>query len=279
MPHSVLTLTTDFGYADAYVGVVKGVMLSINPNLALVDLTHAVPPQDVAHGAFVLGTAYRHFPTDAVHLAVVDPGVGTARRALLLLTPHGRFIAPDNGLLSYILRDAGALDGMPSATPFLAQLECLVPAGFQVYALTNPSFWRHPVSRTFHARDVFGPAAAHLSLGVPPQQLGERVERLTCLYLPLPHQEGDALRGHVLHVDGFGNLVTSIPTAQVEGKEEVVITIANRRIEGLSASYADGDTLLAIAGSHGYVEVSLRNGSAARELGVGRGEGVGAQLG
>ncbi len=277
MGRSLVTLTTDFGLDDAYVGIVKGVMLSINPEIRLVDLSHTVPPQAVATGAFVLGSAYATFPSDTIHLAVVDPGVGTGRRALLLLTPHGRFLAPDNGLLTYVLRDAGALDYLQRDQPFLAVVQVPLPRGFRAYALTNPSFWRHPLSQTFHARDLFAPVAAHLSLGVEPDRLGEPVEQVTCLFVPAVRWEGTTLHGHVLHTDGFGNLITSLPATELEGKD-VVISLAGAEIRGLSRTYAEGTVLTAIIGSHGYLEIALPNGNAAQKLGVRRGAVVRARL-
>ena len=183
MASTILTLTTDFGDSGGYVGAMKGVALSIGPDLSVVDISHRVPPQDISHGAFVIGTACRYFPPDAVHVCVVDPGVGTSRRPLLVVTPGGRFVAPDNGLLTYVLGDSypGWSPAAPGKGGFMQPVVVGLPDGCAAYELTRAEYWRHPVSNTFHGRDVFVPAAAHLALGVPPEQLGEPVGSVVCL--------------------------------------------------------------------------------------------------
>ncbi|MBI2873025.1 MAG: SAM-dependent chlorinase/fluorinase [Chloroflexi bacterium] len=268
---SVISLTTDFGAADPWVGVMKSVVLGINPGATLVDLTHDVAPGDVAGAAFLFGTAYRYLPPGSVHVLVVDPGVGSARRALVVDSGRELFVAPDNGLLTYALRDGGAT--LPQgATPFAPGTVAL-PPGWRVWELANPRYWLHPVSRTFHGRDIFAPVAAHLSLGVPPQEMGPPVAEVVALAVPAPRREPDgALVGHVLHVDRFGNLLTNIPEADVS--PDAVVEVAGRRLRGLSSSYAEGAGLLAIIGSHGCLEIALTNASAAAALGVRRGAEV-----
>ena len=268
MPGRLLTLLTDFGTSDAYVAAVKGVVLSINPSLTIVDITHDVPPQDVRAAAFLLGTAAPYFPRGTVHLAVVDPGVGTERRPLLVLTPEAAFVGPDNGVFSSALGlHAPAAEQRPSG-------EAPLPPGVRAFHLTNPRYWRLPVSRIFHARDIFGPVAAHLTLGAEPEELGEPVESIRCLAFPTVRREADGLVGHVVHVDRFGNLVTNIPEGEVAGRLRTV-SIAGRTLVGLSETYASGgDGLMALVGSHETIEIALRNGSAAAALGVGVGERV-----
>ena len=181
MRRTLLVFTTDFGLSDSYAGVMKGVASGINPELAFIDLTHQIAPQNIAQAAFVLGVSHRFFPADAIHVAVVDPGVGTNRRPILLETPHGSFVAPDNGLLSRVI--SGYLPS-PPADPGTAQLP---PALLGVH-LTNPDYWLHPVSSTFHGRDIFTPVAAHLSRGVAPESLGDRIHEVTWLPMPLPRR-------------------------------------------------------------------------------------------
>ncbi len=261
-----MVLTTDFGLQDPYVGVMKGVVLGINPGVQIIDLTHQIRPQNVAQASFVLGSSHRFFPPGAIHVVVVDPGVGTDRNALLLLTPHGRFLAPDNGVLSHVLRDY--LDEPPGQSG-----EINVPASLTAYRLTNPKYWLHPVSRTFHGRDVFAPAAAHLSLGVHPDDLGEPVKRLSWLPSPLPVRLGNLIQGQVIDVDHFGNLVTNVPAPMLEGFSGVDVKIQGRVIHGLSPTFhggpeAPGDGLVALVGSYGYLEAAVRDGSAAMLLGA-----------
>jgi len=263
MPGQVITLLTDFGLADPYVGVMRGVILGIDPEATTVDLTHDVTPQDILQGAFLLGTSWHYFPPGTIHIAVVDPGVGTERRALLVQGPEHAFLAPDNGLLSFVLPEQ-EVNG-PLFQPYIGP----VPPGFKAYALTNPRYWRHPVSATFHGRDIFAPAAAHLSLGISPSELGEPVHSLTRLAVPVAEWQGNALAGYVLHIDRFGNVVTNITEALLgHERQALAIEIGGRRVEGLSATYAAREGLSALIGSHGNLEIVVKNGSAAQLLGV-----------
>ena len=265
----LITLTTDFGTTDPYVGIMKGVILGINPDAHIVDISHHVQPQSILQGAYVIGSSHRYFPQGTVHVVVVDPGVGTSRNALLLVTPTARFLAPDNGVLSYIVAEALG-DGHQD--PSAGQLS--VPDGYEAYRLTAPEYWLQPVSATFHGRDVFAPVAAHLSRGVPPEKMGDRVSNITWTAPLQPRWEGDELVGQIVHLDHFGNLITNIPAELLPAQGSVVVGIKDHRIEGLSPSYAEGGPLLAIVGSCGTVEVSVKNGSAAEELGAKIGDPV-----
>ena len=265
---SIITLTTDFGSRDPYVGVMKGVILGINPEASLTDLTHEVEPQNILQGAFLLEKSYRFFPPQAIHLAVVDPGVGSDRRAILLNTPQGWFLAPDNGVLSYVLMDGGA-QPVPGGEP-----QVRLPADYRAYHLANSHFWLHPLSSTFHGRDVFAPVAGHLSLGTPPLELGEEVATLTCLPVAPPSWEGDRLESRVVHIDRFGNLVTDVPARLLDQAQRVEVKIKGHRIQGLSDYYAQAEGLLALVGSYDTLEIAAKNGSAAAELGVRIGDAV-----
>lgn len=272
-----IVLATDFGLADAYVGMMRGVIFSINPHVAVIDLTHGIGPQDVRHGAVALGDACPYFPDGTIFVAVVDPGVGTDRPAILLETPRHRFVAPDNGLLTLVCRRYEAGFGDSDAWGPAA-----VPDVCRVWRLSNSSYWRHPVSATFHGRDVFAPAAAHLSAGVAPEALGGPAAMIAALALPVPRPEGNVVRGQIIFADAFGNLVSDI-TADiladmgVLGREgEAVTSIAGRDISGLSRTFHDppGGGLKALLGSHGRLEVAVVDGSAAAALGAGSGEAV-----
>tara|TARA_B100000315_G_scaffold217776_1_gene218611 strand:- start:234 stop:1007 length:774 start_codon:yes stop_codon:yes gene_type:complete len=250
----------------------RGVVLGINPGATVIDLTHQIQPQDLRQAAFVLGTSYRFFPTGSIHVAVVDPGVGTKRRALLLVTPHGSFLAPDNGILSYVVSDY--LDQPLEAEGWVA-----LPSSLAAYSLENSRYWLHPVSWTFHGRDIFAPVAAHLTLGVAPEDLGSPVEELVWLAAPQPVTRDNVTRGEVVYADHFGNLVTNIPAGVLEQGGEIQVEVRGRRIAGLVQTFGQGapgpaGALLALVGSHGYLEVAVRNGSAALTLGAGAGEPV-----
>ena len=272
-----IILATDFGLADAYVGMMRGVIFSINPQAPVIDLTHGIGAQDVRHGAVVLADASPYFPDGTIFVAVVDPGVGTDRAAILLETPQHRFVAPDNGLLTLVCRrhETGFGDSD-------ARGPAVVPNGCRAWRLTNSSYWRHPVSATFHGRDVFAPAAAHLSNGVTPEALGDSTATITALALPVPRPEGNVVRGQIMFADAFGNLVSDITAdvlddLSVIGREaDASVSIAGHEIAGLSRTFHDppGGGLKALLGSHGRLEVAFVDGNASAALGVASGEVV-----
>jgi S-adenosylmethionine hydrolase len=261
---AIITLTTDFGLTDAYVAAMKGVILGINPEAKLVDICHTIKPQNIPQAAFVLSTAYRFFPQKTIHLVVVDPGVGTERRAIILRTPSADFVAPDNGVLSYVIQESLAKPMANNGN--LQQIE--LEPGLEAVAITKSQLWRTPVSSTFHGRDIFAPVAGLLSLGFPPIDFGEAITSLSMLPLPQPHGRPDgSLVGHVLHIDNFGNLITNIKNSDLPPtKEPITIEVGNHVILGLSRTYAEGRGLLALIGSSGYLEVSLKGGSASAFL-------------
>ncbi|MBE0430301.1 MAG: SAM-dependent chlorinase/fluorinase [Dehalococcoidia bacterium] len=269
-----ITLTTDFGYDDAYVGAMKGAILSVNPEASIIDISHSIEPQNVLQAGFILSAAYRSFPRQTIHVAVVDPGVGSERRGVILKTSNALFVAPDNGILSYIVDDLSPLEGRPRMRGAGELKEIVFKTGVEVVSITDPRFWRHPVSPTFHGRDVFGPVAAGLSLGISLYEFGEKVNSLHVLPLPKPSLDAEGvLVGQVLHIDRFGNLITNIRSCDLPGKE-VVIEIAGYCIQGISTYYAQKEGTMAIVGSSGYIEVSLRGGSACDFLGAIAGDEV-----
>lgn len=254
----IITLTTDFGEGSPYVAEMKGVILSINPDVTLVDISHSVPPQDVTRGALVLEQATSAFPTDTVHIAVIDPGVGSSRRILLARTDQHFIIAPDNGLIDLVVR--------PVPSPLLIALE-------------NPSFWREEVSRTFHGRDVMAPVAAHLSRGVPMEQFGPQVSDYIRLDWARPTVEGRSLCGVVLAVDSFGNLITNVSVQilrtipeTADPKISLRDDITARWVSTYSEA-APGDCV-GLMGSSGRLEVAVVNGNAARRLNAAVGDVV-----
>ena len=259
---AIITLTTDFGLTDAYVAAMKGVALGINPEVRLVDICHTIEPQNVSQAAFVLSTACDFFPRRTIHLVVVDPGVGTERRAVILRTPEADFVAPDNGVLSYVIQQH-------SAAPLIAgQYQLKSAAGLEAIAITNPEFWRSPVSPTFHGRDIFAPVAANLSLGITPVDFGEVADSLTVIPLIRPYLTPDGtLVGHILHIDNFGNLITNIRSGDLPQKSPALtIHVGNKTIHGLSHTYSAGDEILALIGSSDYLEISLKEGNASSFL-------------
>jgi len=255
MFHPIIALTTDFGQADGYVGTMKGIILGICPQATLVDISHEIRPQAVHQAAFVLAAAVPYFPPGTVHLVVVDPGVGGPRRALVVQTERATFVAPDNGVLGQTL----AAD----------------PARLAVQ-LTAERFRLPQVSATFHGRDIFAPAAAHLACSADPRAMGEAVALSSLVTLPelRPRPAGkDSWLGEVVHVDRFGNLVTSF-RMQVSSPEactaSIAVTVQGQRIQGLSRTYGDvaPGEWVAYAGSSDYLEIALRDGNAAARLGV-----------
>lgn len=260
-----ITLLTDFGIDDAYAAVMKGVILTRDSRATLVDITHAIEPQNVRHGAFVLATAYRYFPKNTIHVAVVDPGVGGERRGIILKVPGALFVAPDNGLLTYVIDQLDLNEDMVPESGTHAMLIRL-KRGIEAVSITDPRFWRTPVSPTFHGRDIFAPVAAGLSLGLSPYEFGEKTDVLSVLPITRPQRNapGETL-GHIMHIDHFGNLVTDIRSSDLP-PGPVEIYVAGCRIDGISHNYLGDGDLLAIVGSSGYLEISLRDGSAARFL-------------
>lgn len=252
----IVTLTSDFGLSDPYVAAMKGVILGINPAVAIVDVTHDIRPQQIEEAAFVLQGAVPYFPEGTVHLVVVDPGVGTERRPLVVATPAGFFVGPDNGVLSVALPDDMREAG-----------EAELPDGYRAIVIKPERPGGREISSTFHGRDVFAPAAAHLTLGIPLESLGEPARSLTSLP-PFRASRGNdgALRGRVVHIDRFGNLMTDVRAGDLSGTR-VMVEIKGRRIDGLSGTYvAEKGRLLALIGSSGYVEVAVSQGSAAELL-------------
>jgi S-adenosylmethionine hydrolase len=262
----IITLTTDFGLSDGYVAAMKGVILGMSPEVKLVDVCHNIKPQNVAQAAFVLSTAYPFFPQKTIHLVVVDPGVGSERRAIILRTPAADFVAPDNGVLSYVIRQFAKTSLTDDSHAGLVELEHKVEA----VSLTESRFWRVPVSPTFHGRDIFAPVAALLSLGFPPINFGEAIPSVMMLPLIEPAKGLDgSLVGHVLNIDNFGNLITNIRGDDLPPLEQPIrITVSGQVITELSNTYSEGKGLLALIGSSGYLEVSLKGGSAHAFLGV-----------
>ena len=263
----VISLTTDFGLADPYAGIMKGVIASICPETRVIDLTHQIDPQDVHGAAYVLSDARPYFPKDAVHVCVVDPGVGSSRRIVALKTPSGVFLAPDNGVLSLVLED---------------------PAPVEVFRVEKPEIFLHPVSQTFHGRDVFAPAAAYLASGMPPGRLGAPVDPQSLFRLdfgPKPAFDKDGgLTGTIIAVDRFGNLVSNITRTHLEQafgiREEnaaaVCVHLGDQVISGIVGSYqaVPRGAPLAIIGSTGRLEISVNGGNAGRYFGAGRGDRV-----
>jgi hypothetical protein len=250
----LITLTSDFGVRDPFVGIMKGVLLSICPSARLVDLTHEIPPQDVLAGGLALEAAAPFFPAGTVHLAVVDPGVGTARRAIAVRAGGSYLVGPDNGLFTF------ALEG----------------DGWTAVSLTAPEYRLAEVSRTFHGRDVFAPAAAYLASGVPLERLGPAVSDPVRLRLPGCRLEGGELLGEVLDADRFGNLLTSIPAArltEIPGAGGLVLELAGHRLVGPVGAYAEGGEgePAVIVGSTGRLEIFVKAGSAQDHLDARRG--------
>jgi S-adenosylmethionine hydrolase len=269
----VITLTTDFGSADAYVAVIKGVILTVNPGANIIDITHSIEPQNIAQAAFILNFAYRYFPKHSIHMAIVDPGVGSERRGIIFKTPSAIFVAPDNGILSHVINELSLNEDLSSQHPQdLEEVE--LRRGVEAVAITDPRFWRYPVSPTFHARDIFAPVAAGLSLGISPYEFGEKITSLYAFPSPKPSLDAqDNLVGHILYIDHFGNLITDTRSTDLPGGD-VIVEVAGQRIQGITHYYEQGEGLMAIVGSSGYLEISLRDGSAADFLGMAVGDEI-----
>jgi S-adenosylmethionine hydrolase len=251
-PPAIITLTTDFGEGSRYIAAMKGVVLSINPDAKLVDISHSVPAQDVRAGAIVLAESARWFPPETIHIGVIDPGVGGARRIIYAQIGTQHFIVPDNGLLSRLMTGDGAS---------------------RVISIENQEYWLSNVSATFHGRDIMAPVAARLSLGLDPGELGRPAEQLVELAWPEVQQVANRIDGEVVEVDSFGNLITNITKAMLEGvprNESVTICCEEHETQGIFATYSDQPTMtfMAHVGSTGRLELAVVDENASAMLGV-----------
>jgi S-adenosylmethionine hydrolase len=308
----VITMTTDFGHYDGYVGTMKGVIHTLVPDAKVVDISHEVTPQQINEGAFILYRAYRYFPAGAVHIAVVDPGVGSSRRPIVLCTRHGTFVGPDNGIFTYILRTelagpgAESEDEPPSGPAWAGGMWGIAPnwagdepsrrrrraAGFardgepKAYHLVNPDYWLANVSTTFHGRDIFAPVAAHLASGAQPERMGEPISLDSLVKLPVGaprvYRSGKTITvvGQIMHVDRFGNIITNLPerllAPLLDGAPSVSVEVGGHTIKGLARSYADvkEGQPLALIGSENLLEIAIRNSNAAHRMKVRTGDAV-----
>jgi S-adenosyl-L-methionine hydrolase (adenosine-forming) len=255
----MITLLTDFGTADYFVPAVKGVILSLNPQAQIVDLTHEVPAHDVACGAFTLGACYHNFPAGTVHVAVVDPGVGSERRAIVAQAGGHLFVGPDNGVFSYVYARESDV---------------------RVFHATREEFFRRPASPTFHGRDVFAPLAAWLARGLSPNATGAEISDYVRLGLPEPAVSANQVQGAVIHIDRFGNCATNLTERELslrQAADGASLLVGGRRVAQFGTHFAQAarrDELLAYLGSAGYWEVALWQDSAAGKLGLRRGAEV-----
>ena len=261
---SIITLLTDFGTKDEYVGLMKGVILSINPSVAIVDITHRIDSQDIVQAAYAIHSAYRYFPSGSVHLIVVDPGVGTGRSLLALEMGNQYFVAPDNGVLTLLFNEESISS---------------------IVKLTNSNYFLETVSPTFHGRDIIAPVGAHLTRGVKLHRLGDKISlsgvvRLENI-LPCVSDTGE-INGTIVAIDHFGNLITNIDFQELAPKlipdknRSARIRIGSYTINGIGETYENGlpNTPLALIGSRGYLEIAVNKGSAAMVLNAGKGETV-----
>lgn len=255
----IITLLTDFGLKDTFIGVMKGVIWSIAPNAQIVDLTHEIAPQRVVDGALAIAGAAPYFPAGTIHVCVVDPGVGTARKPMLAAIGNQYFIGPDNGLFSLVIKKAEDLTTPP------------------VYiALNKTHYWLPQVSNSFHGRDIFAPVAAHLAKGVQLEELGDPFETPMLISVPVPQKTAEGWLGQVMLVDHFGNLVTNITKEQLKPGSGVNISVKNTILNEVVATFgskAPGE-LIAMLDSSGHLAVSVVNGSAADRLNVHADESV-----
>ncbi len=243
----LITLTTAFGLADPYVASMKGVILSINPGVYIVDITHEIPPQDIQKASFVLHASYSYFPKGTLHVVVVDPGVGSERKILLVKTSEYFFLAPDNGVLAYIFQ---------------------VHPNAKVYAVTHSHFFRSPVSPTFHGRDIFAPVAGHLSKGVLPQHFGPEILDFDRGKIPAPEKKENMIEGEIVTFDHYGNAITNIPGEWLEPHQKYQIHVGDVMIPKISRFFQEvprGNPLAFIGSGH-TLELSVHGGSAKEEM-------------
>ncbi len=256
-----ITLTTDFGTRDWFVGTMKGVIARINPRSQVVDISHEIEPGNIREGAFSLAVSYCFFPKGTVHVAVIDPGVGSSRRAIAVVTENYAFVGPDNGVLSWALRR----EKMKS-----------------IYRLENPEFFLEPVSQTFHGRDVFSPVAAHLSKGISPRRLGPPVRDLLQLPWPAACRTGHDIEGEIVYVDRFGNCITNIDAESLATADAgaLEVSVGRKCRCGIKPFYqaVPAGHPVAVIGSSGFLEMAVNGGSAARKFTLSPGNVVHVRL-
>lgn len=259
MAHAIITLTSDFGLRDPYVAEMKAVILSISSNATIVDVAHEIEKFNIRMGAYVLASAAPYFPKGAIHIAVVDPSVGTKRRPLLIQTRQAFYVGPDNGVLVLAAQKQG--------------IE-------HIYEITNRNFMLPKVSTTFHGRDIFAPVAAHLANGISPKEFGPEIQKIVTPKFANVTKRKEGLVGEVIHVDDFGNIVTNFgekELSSVSAKGYVNIKLGNTQLKlKICKAYAEAEPqeLLAIIGSHDFLEISLNQGNAAKNLRVKSGDKI-----
>ena len=256
---NIITLTTDFGYKDPFVGEMKGVILSINPDAVVVDLTHDINPQDIEQGAFIIGTSHRYFPKGTVHVAVVDPGVGSARRAVIIEADGDYFVGPDNGIFSYIV------SSIVSSSKNLKAVH-----------ITEERYMLSKDSPTFQGRDLFAPVAAWLSKGIALEEFGPVIHDLNTVPIPEPVVESAVVRGNVIYIDRFGNAITNITMNDLSGLgENYIVEIKGREVRTLKYySEASGNDLNCLINSSGHLELFVNRGNASERFSIYKGERV-----
>lgn len=257
--HPLITLTTDFGIQDEYVGLMKGVIHSINPGVTVIDLTHYIPPQDIEWAAYMLYCSFGYFPKESIHVIVVDPGVGSERAIKLVKLAGHYFLSPDNGVMTKLV------------SHFRPE---------EIWTINNNKYFQENISNTFHGRDIFAPVAAHLSNGVRPESMGEASREITKLTLPEPEITRNEITGHIIHIDRFGNLITDIEQRMVsqfsDSWDDLAIHLSQKSLFGIRKSYTEageGDAL-AIFGSKGLLEISVNKGSAEKVLDMKKGDKI-----
>lgn len=243
-----IALLTDFGIRDPYVGVMKGVIYSISADTSIVDITHEIGTQNIHQASFILEKTFRYFPSGTIFVVVIDPGVGSSRKALAVKTRSYHFVAPDNGVLA-------------SALNFEEIIE--------IVEISNPRYMLENISNTFHGRDVFAPAAAHISRGIPLKHLGEKVDHYMGLDIPKAHKISGGIKGRVVYMDHFGNLITNIEREDIGDKPVAAVRAGGYLIRGMNQYYSQSKAgeLLAIMGSFNTLEISVNRGSAASIMG------------
>lgn len=249
----IVTLTTDFGTKDGFVGVLKGVIWSICPSAHIADICHEIPPRNVLAGALMLGRAYPFFPEGSVHLAVVDPGVGTSRRPVALRFDGHTFVGPDNGLFTVVQKKAEEKN-----------------QPLEIISLENERYFLPKVCSTFHGRDLFAPVAAHLAGGVPLAKMGPSISDLQRLSMPEPEKVANGWHAHITVIDIFGNCATDLPAEFLVERTKVIFRVRGREVHGLVASYgyAQPGDLIALVNSENLIEIAVANGSASELLGA-----------